>query len=195
MARTAGQGEQTKKLIASKARKLFEQKGYAATTMEDIRNETGISKGSIYYHFKSKEDLFLYILMESSEQWKRMWEEISAPLLTSTEKLYRLAEHYVSDMQTPLIQAAMEFASSEIADPVIHVQLMQWFKSEHIVFRQLLEEGMKNGEFIETSIDDLTSIVYGLYNGLSMTQQDQDADRLYRLYHRAIDILLKGMAK
>jgi hypothetical protein len=54
---------------------------------------------------------------------------------------------------------------------------------------------IQNEEFIETSINDLTLIVYGLHNGLSMIQHDQDADRLYQMYHMAIDILLKGIAK
>lgn len=60
MARPKGQGERTKKLIAEKAKVIFEKKGYAGTSMEDIRAFSEISKGSIYYHFKSKEELFLY---------------------------------------------------------------------------------------------------------------------------------------
>jgi AcrR family transcriptional regulator len=195
LARIAGKGEHTKRLIASKSRKQFEQKGYAATTMEEIHTETGISKGSIYYHFKNKEELFFYILNESSEEWKKTWKEISAPLHTSTEKLYKLAEHYVSDLQTPLIQTAAEFISSEAADPSVKNRVMEWMKTDHTVFYELLEEGMRNGEFVQTSVDDLTFIIYGLYSGLSMNHHYQDANSLHRLYKIAIDVVLKGIAK
>lgn len=199
LARLADPGERTKKLIARKAKKLFEQKGYFATTMEEIHSVTGFSKGSIYYHFKNKEGLFLYILEASSQQWKDKWDEISAPLHTATEKIYKLAEHYASDLQTPLIKTAIEFVSSEIANPKVHEQIIQWINSDQIVFRQLLEEGMRNGELKETPIDDLSPIVNGLYNGiyngLSMTQSEQDVSHIYKMYRMATDILLKGIAK
>jgi AcrR family transcriptional regulator len=195
LARTAGQGEKTKKQIAQKAKKLFEQKGYAATTMEEIHSETGYSKGSIYYHFKSKEDLFLYILEDSTEQWKKKWDEISSPLTTATEKLYKLTEHYVQDLQTPLIKTAIEFISSEVSDPTVQDKLINWVKADHIVFRQILEEGMRNGEFKEAPLDDLTLIVYGMHNGLSMNHHDQNTEVLHRLYHMGIDVLLKGIAR
>lgn len=195
MARTAGQGEHTKKLIAQKAQKLFEQKGYAATTMELIHAETGFSKGSIYYHFKNKEDLFLYILELSSKRWMITWKEISAPLSSATEKLYKLAEHYVSDLQNPLLQTAIEFTSSEVANPEVHEQLVQWIQSDHLAFHEVLDEGMRNGEFVEASVDDLAIIINGLHNGLSMTQHKQDTNNLYRLYRTAIDIILNGIAK
>ena len=60
MDRPRSKGEKTKALIAEKAKVIFEQKGYVGTSMEDIREFSEISKGSIYYHFKNKEELFLY---------------------------------------------------------------------------------------------------------------------------------------
>jgi AcrR family transcriptional regulator len=195
LGRTAGKGEHTKKLIASKAKKLFEQKGYLATTIEDIHTITGISKGGIYYHFKNKEELFFYILYESSEQWKKKWENISAPLQTAAEKLYKLAEHYASDLQTPLIQTAAEFISSEIADADIRQKLIEWTQSEHIVFTNLIKEGIQNGEFIQADVADLTTIIYGLFSGISMNHYNQDTEVLLRLYKTAIDVMLKGLAR
>ncbi|MED1915698.1 TetR/AcrR family transcriptional regulator, partial [Bacillus thuringiensis] len=65
------QTEQTKKKIADASRILFMQKGYKATSIEDIVKATGYSGGNIYYHFKSKEGLFLHLI----EVWNREWEE------------------------------------------------------------------------------------------------------------------------
>ena len=55
MSRPTGvNSEDTKQLIVDVATKIFEHKGYSATSMADIKNETNLSKGTIYYHFKNK---------------------------------------------------------------------------------------------------------------------------------------------
>jgi TetR/AcrR family transcriptional regulator, cholesterol catabolism regulator len=57
----------TKEIIAAAA-KLFKEKGYHATTIQDVADEVGMLKGSLYYHIKSKEELLYLVtkkLMES----------------------------------------------------------------------------------------------------------------------------------
>ena len=49
--------EQTVEKILEVSLKLFSEKGYEKTTMQDIVNALGMSKGAIYHHFKSKEEL------------------------------------------------------------------------------------------------------------------------------------------
>lgn len=53
--------EETVKLILDVASKLFSKKGYDNTSLQDIIDETKLSKGAIYHHFKSKEDIFMLI--------------------------------------------------------------------------------------------------------------------------------------
>lgn len=50
--------EETVKLILDVATRLFTEKGYDATSLADIINETHLSKGAIYHHFSSKEEIF-----------------------------------------------------------------------------------------------------------------------------------------
>ena len=49
--------EQTVEKILSAAERLFAQKSYAKTTLQDIIDTTGLSKGAVYHHFKSKEEI------------------------------------------------------------------------------------------------------------------------------------------
>ena len=49
--------ERTRQLIVQEAAVLFNQKGYAGTSMDDIMRATGLSKGGLYGNFKKKEDL------------------------------------------------------------------------------------------------------------------------------------------
>ena len=51
------QGEKTKQLILSTANDLFYQQGYSKTSINDIVKLTGIGKGNVTYHFKSKRDI------------------------------------------------------------------------------------------------------------------------------------------
>ena len=49
--------EETVKLILDTATKMFSEKGYDNTSLQDIINATKLSKGAIYHHFGSKEEI------------------------------------------------------------------------------------------------------------------------------------------
>lgn len=57
--------ELAKKKIIKAAYKLFEEKGYHSTSMDDIAKEVGVSKASLYSYFKSKEDILKVTVDES----------------------------------------------------------------------------------------------------------------------------------
>lgn len=59
--------EETVRLILDVASKLFIEKGYDGTSLQDIINETQLSKGAIYHHFSSKEEIFERICGEIGE--------------------------------------------------------------------------------------------------------------------------------
>lgn len=59
--------EETINLILDTATRLFMQKGYDETSIQDIMNETKLSKGAIYYHFASKEEIFCKICEQIGE--------------------------------------------------------------------------------------------------------------------------------
>ncbi|MGY3750348.1 TetR/AcrR family transcriptional regulator [Vagococcus acidifermentans] len=61
---TQDKGRETKELIVSTAMELFMSKGYDSATMQNIMDETGLSKGALYHHFKSKNDILDYAMTE-----------------------------------------------------------------------------------------------------------------------------------
>lgn len=84
--------EETVNLILETAMKLFAEKGYEHTSIQDIINNLGgLSKGAIYHHFRSKEDILNAVTEKMSEQSNKMLLEIqNAPGLTGKEKLRKL---------------------------------------------------------------------------------------------------------
>ncbi|GAK09174.1 TetR/AcrR family transcriptional regulator [Geomicrobium sp. JCM 19038] len=195
MARPVGQGEQTKKRIVEKAKVIFERKGYAATSMEDIREYSQISKGSIYYHFKSKEELFLYTVEKASESWRMEWEKEANQLATATEKLYLLARFYASDMQNPISKIVPEYMGSENIEEMVKEKLIHLVQPEYDVFYEIINEGLRNQEFVSNKkAEDISHILYSTLTGMSITQfLGYDEEKFYLLYQNAIEIFLNGI--
>ena len=54
----------TKRKIFESSMKLFAEKGYDATSIEDITTHVGVAKGTLYYHFTSKEEIFYFLVEE-----------------------------------------------------------------------------------------------------------------------------------
>lgn len=57
-----------RKELLNKCFDLFAQRGYGSLTMRQIAKEIGVSTGTIYHYFSSKEDLFVQLIEESTEQ-------------------------------------------------------------------------------------------------------------------------------
>lgn len=54
----------TKRRIFEISMKLFAEKGYDATSIEEITAVVGVAKGTLYYHFSSKEEIFTFLIEE-----------------------------------------------------------------------------------------------------------------------------------
>ena len=65
--RTYENGDETKAQILAACEKLFLEKGYSATTFLDICKEAHVNQGSIYYHFKEKNELFRQVATRINE--------------------------------------------------------------------------------------------------------------------------------
>ncbi|MDO7906606.1 TetR family transcriptional regulator C-terminal domain-containing protein [Paenibacillus sp. JX-17] len=189
------QTEQTKKKLADASRALFIQKGYKATSIEDIVAATGSSKGNIYYHFKSKEGLFLYLIDEWDREWEENWSSKEPLYQTATEKLYGLAEQLVlDDMNHPLTKAADEFFSGEKKENDIEERIAAMFE-RHLDFnKRLIEEGIDQGEFKQDEASTLAVVLESLIVGLSQLTRKQSPEEALRLYRHAFQIYLHGIA-
>ena len=64
----------TKRKIFETSMKLFAEKGYDATSIEDITETVGVAKGTLYYHFTSKEEIFNFLVEEGMKLLKNSIE-------------------------------------------------------------------------------------------------------------------------
>jgi AcrR family transcriptional regulator len=67
--------EKRREQLLSAARKLFVRKGYRGTTTEEIARAAGVTKGALYFHFDSKEEILLELLKVNAETMGRVVNE------------------------------------------------------------------------------------------------------------------------
>ena len=77
----------TKRQIFETSMKLFAEKGYDATTIEEITATVGVAKGTLYYHFSSKEEIFNFLVEEGMKLLKNSIAIKTANLTKSIDKI------------------------------------------------------------------------------------------------------------
>ncbi len=77
----------TKRKIFETSMELFAKKGYEATSIEEITSVVGVAKGTLYYHFASKEEIFNFLVEEGMKLLKNSIEIKTANLSNSLDKL------------------------------------------------------------------------------------------------------------
>ncbi|WP_458120280.1 TetR/AcrR family transcriptional regulator [Paenibacillus sp. Z6-24] len=187
------QSKETQTKLVEAAKTLFAQKGYKGTSVEDIVKVTGVSKGSIYYHFVNKEGLFIYLLKEWDREYVEQWEEKVEQYTTVEETLLALVEYLLdSDLNHPLTKAADEFFDEEGSSNEVR-DAMEAYVTSHIEFnRKMLEKYMAKGELAQGNSYMLAVILEALFEGLGeISRYSLEEPRL--LYRQAIHALLNGI--
>lgn len=189
------QTEQTKKKIADAAKVLFMQKGYKATSIEEIVKATGCSAGNIYYHFKSKEGLFLHLIEEWDKEWEDRWLTREQRYPTIIEKLHGMAEHLALDQfNHPLTKAMDEFFNNSEKASDVEERINKMVEGYLDFNRQLLQKGIDNGELHVTNAAGLAVILDSLLYGLSQHTRRMERDEALAAYRLAMDVFLHGIA-
>jgi AcrR family transcriptional regulator len=90
-----------KEKIIHESLRQFSTKGFMSTSINDILEAVGASKGGLYNHFKSKEDLFLATLSEARNIWRQRnlagLHQLERPLDKIRKLLENYRDHYLAD--------------------------------------------------------------------------------------------------
>jgi len=95
--------QKTKELIFQGALRSFAEKGYNETTMEQIAEACGVAKGTLYYNFKTKEELYIFVLETGVERF-----------ITMIKDYIESSDHtYFRERMIRLIHAHLDFFQKE----------------------------------------------------------------------------------
>ena len=156
--------EETVKLILDAATHLFVEKGYDATSLQDIINETNLSKGAIYHHFSSKEEIFEAISHRIGEENATHLAKVrDDPSLNGLEKLRAIfnAALFNSNQNlmltvTPCLLDNPRFLAMQIA------QLYQIVAPKFI--QPILQQGIDDGSIQAANPRELAEAIMVLSN-------------------------------
>lgn len=136
------------KEIALAAVKLFEQKGYHATSVQDIADEVGIQKGSLYHYIHSKEDLLLQIAHEAIVEFNENLTQIIRTEATAKDKLIQAIENHltvsISNLETTTVLLREAFSLGDKPHQVIQDLTDRYVT----LWTEMLEDGVARGEFV-----------------------------------------------
>lgn len=152
--------EQTKDKIIACAFELFAGKGYASTSMDDIVRVSGISKGGIYHHFKSKEEIFLAIAQDRLEKRQRL--VLASAAQSAMERLMQYISWTLQGYLTEEVQKNAKFTFEFWSVMSRNEQIAVKAKERYLVFftdlAAILQQGIGAGEFAGNL--DVEAMVY-----------------------------------
>jgi AcrR family transcriptional regulator len=137
-------------LITEHAFKLFSEKGYSDTTVDDIVSSSGVSKGGIYTYFKSKEEIFLAIAEERLTNRKKLIESFNSNMSSKekiTEYINWILNWIIDEKNMLQLKFTFEFWSVTSRNDNIKNFAIQRYNQVSKDLYKILEEGIHRGEF------------------------------------------------
>jgi len=136
-------------LILDAADRLLARYGYKKMTMDDVAKEVGIGKGTIYLHFKSKEEIALARVDRIVDRLNERLRGIAHSNGSAVARLRRMLLERVL-FRFDSVQHYTESLSDVLAAirPALLVRHNRHFNEEERVFAALLKEGKSDGEFV-----------------------------------------------
>lgn len=156
--------------ILQAALTCFARKGYHLATMDDIVAQSGLSKGSLYWHYKNKKDLFLSIM---SWYFAQMEQELEARLQaapTATARLQTLteivAQLFSNPELEPLANVLIDFYAETRHDAEVEAAMQQVLLPYIEFVANIIEAGVAAGEFKPVNARQIAVALMAAFDGL-----------------------------
>ncbi len=115
--RRSGRRFTRRRQVLDTAARMFFERGYEATTTQDIGAELGLLKGSVYYYINSKQDLLFEIVQEYHQDTREYFDRILASDGTPMEKLRELIATETAHTATNLTRSSLFYTEWRSLDP------------------------------------------------------------------------------
>jgi TetR/AcrR family transcriptional regulator, fatty acid metabolism regulator protein len=192
---TRASGDTSERIIAA-ALDCFIQHGYNNTTMDQIAAASGTSKGTLYWHFRSKDALFASAIQTFFEE--TLGEEALASLAaypTAAAQLHALTERMMAVIEEceGLFNLFLEFwASSDNRVEASRIWVDMLIAAKEVV-TGIIDQGIAAGEFRAVDAEHLVWAVMAAYDGLaaySVLKPDLDPRQAHTAF---IEVILRGL--
>jgi AcrR family transcriptional regulator len=146
MSRAKSESASRERDIVATAARLFKEKGYRATTLEDIAAAVGMLKGSLYYYIRSKEELLHLVVRDPIRQVYSELEAIVASDLPFTQKIARAIVNHMTVFHLHYPHIAVYLHDYRHLMDKLEQNVMETPKEYQRLWDTLLRQGIATGE-------------------------------------------------
>ena len=183
----------TKRKIFETSMKLFAEKGYEATSIEEITATVGVAKGTLYYHFSSKEEIFNFLVDEGIKL-----------LQNSVDIKTAKRNNYIDKVKAIVLIQIKIIAKYE---DIITIILSQFWgneerhkKLQNLVYEyigqieKIVKQGIEKGEIKNGDARVIASEIYGLICSTLIYKKREGIELdIMKLYHEYENTVINGL--
>jgi len=188
--------DERKVQILNAAEGVFTKKGFDEARMDDIAEETGLSKGTLYLYFKSKDDLIIAILDRIFQGVFKQIESQKNNDLSAAEAISQFTEEAIRDYKKMLylMPVAYEFLALAFRNKTVQKALKQYFRKYMDVLVPIVQRGIDSGEFRQVDAQEVAIAAAAIYEGtVLLWVYDNTLVDMERNIRSSMKLLLEGI--
>jgi len=173
----------------------FANNGYHQTTMEDIVQEAGLSKGGLYVHFSSKKELFIALIECFIDEFSFFpTSAITGP--TTYERLTGILSGMVATIASDTFRETSSLMTDVWAqnsrDQDINQVVLRLYAQVRYPLTQLINEGIADGTFKPIDANALANILIAVFEGLIIQDMVDESSVDWTAVSGTLDSLIAG---
>ena len=185
----------TKRKIFETSMKLFAEKGYDATSIEEITATVGVAKGTLYYHFSSKEEIFNFLIEEGVKLLKNSITIKTSKLDNSIDKIKA-----ITLIQIKILVKYENFISmilSQIWGNDERSKICKKYVFEYMeIIEGIVSQGIDRGEIIEGDAKVIASGIFGfISSSFIYKMRIGQKIEIQKLFNEIDKIFIRELAK
>jgi AcrR family transcriptional regulator len=197
--------ENRRKEILSAARKVFSNKGFNASTMEEIALQAELSPGTLYLYFKNKEELHTFLSIEILKYLADEIQKVLSQDLSVENKIERFQDVFIDvyDYDSNILINLFHLQSGEtlqnLSEDVLK-QIKKYSALAHGAIIDVVKQGIDEGIFIDEHPVALADVLWASYAGIvlwvdSKRLLNDQKDFVKPTLKTAFRVIRKGLKK
>ncbi|MCC6607335.1 MAG: TetR/AcrR family transcriptional regulator [Anaerolineae bacterium] len=187
---------ESKAHIMATALAVFAEKGFAKASMNDIVRASGLSKGGVYWHFKSKDELIAAIFDHFFVEQLALLDVMLAGDGTAVAKLTQLATLTGQSVAAMASQfpSPLEFYALASREEGLQSTLQTHFQNYQTKIAALVDQGIAQGEFRSVDSQATAKTIIALFEGVLLIWAiSPELVNLETQVETAVQLLLQGL--
>jgi len=163
--------EEVKNAILGAAKRVFQKWGLNKTTMEDIAHEAGKGKSTLYYYFKSKDEIFEFLIKNELNSILTKAKSTINQISSSKEKLKKYISTTLNEIKNTVSLYSLVKGEIKGNKEVLEKIRKHLDDEEELIIKEILKEGLASKELNFLKEKDLikaANVIVGIIRGLEL---------------------------